>query len=134
MCCVMYFVFVGMIGRPRRYTRNDTLFPCPTLFRSSEKRPRRCESLGRIRGQAVSESQRLIVGIAGASGVRYCVRLLELLRGLPVESHLVLSKAAEMTLAYETDLKVSDVKALADVAYPVEIGRASCREGVCQYV
>src|SRR3546814_18239115 len=83
---------------------------------------------------AVSENQRLIVGIAGASGVRYGVRLLELLRGLPVESHLVLSKAAEMTLAYETDLKVSDVKALADVAYPVEIGRASCREGVCQYV
>src|SRR3546814_1293749 len=74
---------------------------------------------------AVSENQRLIVGIAGASGVRYGVRLLELLRGLPVESHLVLSKAAEMTLAYETDLKVSDVKALADVAYPVgDVGAA----------
>src|SRR3546814_16122556 len=118
MCCVMYFVFVGMIGRPRRYTRNDTLFPCPTLFRSSEKRPRRCESLGRIRGQAVSENQRLIVCIAGASGVRYGVRLLELLRGLPVESHLLLSKAAAMTMAYATALKLSAENALADVDLP----------------
>src|SRR3546814_9487256 len=107
MCCVMYFVFVGMIGRPRRYTRNDTLFPCPTLFRSSEKRPRRCESLGRIRGQAVSENQRLIVGIAGASGVRYGVRLLELLRGLPVESHLVLSRSEEHTSELQSLMRIS---------------------------
>src|SRR3546814_13173471 len=48
-----------------------------------------------------------------------------MLRGLPVESHLVLSKAAELTLAYETDLKVAEVKALADVAYPVsDVGAA----------
>lgn len=71
------------------------------------------------------QNQRLIVGITGASGVRYGVRLLELLRDLPVESHLVLSKAAEMTLAYESDLKPSEVKALADVAYPVsDVGAA----------
>lgn len=71
------------------------------------------------------QNQRLIVGITGASGVRYGVRLLELLRDLPVESHLVLSKAAEMTLAYESDLKSSEVKALADVAYPVsDVGAA----------
>jgi 4-hydroxy-3-polyprenylbenzoate decarboxylase len=73
----------------------------------------------------VSQNQRLIVGITGASGVRYGVRLLEILRDLPVESHLVLSKAAELTLAYETDLKVADVKALADVVYPVaDVGAA----------
>ena len=73
----------------------------------------------------MSQNQRLIVGITGASGVRYGVRLLEILRDLPVESHLVLSKAAEMTLAYESDLKPAEVKALADVAYPVsDVGAA----------
>jgi len=73
----------------------------------------------------VKQNQRLIVGITGASGVRYGVRMLEILRDLPVESHLVLSKAAEMTLAYETDLKVAQVKALADVVYPVgDVGAA----------
>jgi 4-hydroxy-3-polyprenylbenzoate decarboxylase len=73
----------------------------------------------------VTQNQRLIVGITGASGVRYGVRLLELLRDLPVESHLVMSRAAEMTLAYETDLKPAEVKALADVVYPVgDVGAA----------
>ncbi len=68
---------------------------------------------------------RLVVGISGASGVIYGIRLLELLKGLPVESHLVMSKAAEMTLAYETDLKVAQVQALADAAYaPADIGAA----------
>ena len=71
------------------------------------------------------QNQRLIVGITGASGVRYGVRILQILRDLPVESHLVLSKAAELTLAYETDLKVAEVKALADVVYPVgDVGAA----------
>ena len=67
----------------------------------------------------MAETQRLIVGLSGASGVRYGVRLLEALRPLPVESHLVMSKAAELTLAYETDLKVSAVQALADVVHRV---------------
>jgi len=73
----------------------------------------------------VAHNQRLIVGITGASGVRYGVRMLEILRDLPVESHLVLSKAAEMTLAHETDLKPAEVRALADVTYPVsDVGAA----------
>ncbi len=73
----------------------------------------------------MTQNQRLIVGISGASGVRYGVRLLEILRELPVESHLVLSKSAEMTLAYETDLKAAEVRALADVVYPVgDVGAA----------
>ncbi len=73
----------------------------------------------------MTQNQRLIVGISGASGVRYGVRLLEILRELPVESHLVLSKSAEMTLAYETDLKTAEVRALADVVYPVrDVGAA----------
>ncbi|MDP6786926.1 MAG: UbiX family flavin prenyltransferase [Rhodospirillales bacterium] len=63
--------------------------------------------------------ERLIVGISGASGVIYGVRLLEALRPLAVESHLVMSPAAEKTLALETRLKVAQVRDLADVWYPV---------------
>ena len=71
------------------------------------------------------QNQRLIVGITGASGVRYGIRMLEILRELPVESHLVLSRAAELTIAYETNLKVAEVTALADVTYPVaDVGAA----------
>lgn len=62
--------------------------------------------------------QRLIVGISGASGVVYGIRLLEALKDLQVESHLVMSQSAEITLAYESDLKVKQVQALADVVYP----------------
>ncbi|MSO76940.1 MAG: UbiX family flavin prenyltransferase [Alphaproteobacteria bacterium] len=60
---------------------------------------------------------RLIVGISGASGAIYGVRLLEALRPLAVEVHLVMSKTAEVTLAHETDLKVADVQALADMVH-----------------
>jgi len=66
----------------------------------------------------MTQPERLIVGLSGASGVVYGVRLLESLRNMPVEAHLVMSKSAEVTLAYETDMKVSDVQALADVWYP----------------
>ncbi len=73
----------------------------------------------------MSRPKRLVVGISGASGVVYGIRLLETLRDLPVESHLVISKSAEVTLAYETDLKVAQVQALADVCYqPGDIGAA----------
>jgi 4-hydroxy-3-polyprenylbenzoate decarboxylase len=73
----------------------------------------------------VTRPDRLVVGISGASGVVYGIRLLEMLRALPVESHLVISKSAELTLAYETDLKVAEVRALADVDYPAgDIGAA----------
>jgi flavin prenyltransferase len=68
---------------------------------------------------------RLIVGISGASGTVYGVRLLEMLRDAEIETHLVMSKSAEMTLVYETDLKPKDVRALATVHYPVtDIGAA----------
>lgn len=68
---------------------------------------------------------RLIVGISGASGVIYGVRLLQALRPLAVETHLVISKAAEVTLAHETEFKVTEVQALADVCYPAaDIGAA----------
>jgi 4-hydroxy-3-polyprenylbenzoate decarboxylase len=59
-----------------------------------------------------------VIGISGASGTVYGVRMLELLQGTGIETHLVMSKAAEMTLAYETDYKVKDVRALAVVNHP----------------
>jgi|SRR5580692_10760567 4-hydroxy-3-polyprenylbenzoate decarboxylase len=74
---------------------------------------------------AKSVPQRLIVGISGASGVIYGVRLLEALRGAGVETHLVMSKPAEMALAYETDLKPRDVRKLASANYVVgDVGAA----------
>ena len=72
---------------------------------------------------------RLVVGISGASGVIYGVRLLKLLKKLPVETHLVMTRSAELTLAYETDLKVSDVQALADSVYPVSDMGAALSSG-----
>jgi 4-hydroxy-3-polyprenylbenzoate decarboxylase len=72
---------------------------------------------------------RLIVGISGASGAIYGVRLLELLAPLAVETHLVISRAAEVTLAHETDLKIADVKALADVCHGADDLAASLSSG-----
>ena len=60
---------------------------------------------------------RLIVGISGASGVIYGARLLELLGPLPVETHLVISRTADVTLAVETDLKPAAVRARADFVH-----------------
>lgn len=64
-----------------------------------------------------SRPQRLIVGISGASGAVYGVRLLELLRDTPIETHLVVSKSALITLAHETEMSWSQLKTLADVSY-----------------
>ena len=64
-----------------------------------------------------SRPTRAIVGVTGASGVVYAVRCLEMLRAAGVETHLVISKAAEMTLAYELDMKAADLAALADYRY-----------------
>lgn len=63
-------------------------------------------------------SNRMIVGISGSSGVIYGIRLLQALRETDVESHLVMSKPAELTLAYETKLKGAEVRAMADKVYP----------------
>jgi 4-hydroxy-3-polyprenylbenzoate decarboxylase len=73
--------------------------------------------------------KRLIVGISGASGVAYGVRLLQLLRNAGVETHLVMSKTAEVTFAYETDLKISDVVALADKHHAINDMAASISSG-----
>lgn len=67
----------------------------------------------------MSNSARLIVGISGASGVIYGARLLELLQPLAIETHLVISRAAEVTLALETDLKPAELRARADVVHAI---------------
>ena len=64
-------------------------------------------------------TQRLLIGMSGASGAAYGIRLLEVLRDQPVETHLVMSKAAALTINAETDRSVDEVRALADVSYPV---------------
>jgi len=68
---------------------------------------------------------RLIVGISGASGVIYGIRALELLRRTGIETHLVVSPAAELTMTYETDVKPKSVRELASVFHPIgDIGAA----------
>lgn len=60
---------------------------------------------------------RLVVGISGATGVVYAVRALQILRSLGIETHLVVTRAAELTRAYETDLSREDLNAMADFVY-----------------
>ena len=68
---------------------------------------------------------RLIIGITGASGTIYAIRALEMLKKLRVETHLVMSRSAQVTLAYETEFKVREIEALASVVYRNEdIGAA----------
>ena len=69
--------------------------------------------------------RRLIVGISGASGIIYGITAFRMLRELGVETHLVVSKSAIVTLNHESDLKFTDLYALADVHYQnTDIGAA----------
>lgn len=77
----------------------------------------------------MSEPKRLIVGISGATGIIYGIRILEALRELQIESHLVISKAAEMTLHYETDMSVKKLRSLADVNYGIQDVGAAISSG-----
>ncbi|SDG72892.1 4-hydroxy-3-polyprenylbenzoate decarboxylase [Pseudomonas benzenivorans] len=72
---------------------------------------------------------RLIIGISGASGAIYGVRLLELLQDTSIETHLVVSKSALITLAHETELSWSQLKGLADVSYSNQDIGASIASG-----
>lgn len=62
-------------------------------------------------------SPRLIVGITGASGVLYGIRLLDVLRPTPIETHLILSDSARLALAHETALKPRDIEQLATAVH-----------------
>ena len=69
--------------------------------------------------KAESPKKRLVIGLSGASGVAYGIRLLDAARDLGLESHLVMSKAGEMTIGYETRLKPKQVAAKADYSYAI---------------
>ncbi|PFK27570.1 UbiX family flavin prenyltransferase [Bacillus cereus] len=65
----------------------------------------------------MSLKKRMIVAISGASGVIYGIRLLEVLRRLDIETHLVVSQSGQVTLNYETDMNIKELRELADVNY-----------------
>ena len=73
----------------------------------------------------MNSAPRLVVGISGASGVIFGIRLLETLRLLSVESHLIMSRTAEVTLAKETDFKPEEVRRIAAVCHdPADLAAA----------
>lgn len=79
---------------------------------------------------STSEKQRLIVGLSGSSGLPYGIRLLEVLRKLGShEVHLILTEAAKLNISVETDWRVKDVEALADVVHNVMNISASIASG-----
>ncbi len=63
----------------------------------------------------MSSSRRLIIGISGASGIVYGIRLLQLLKKLDFETHLVMSKAAVLTASFESDMEIKSLRDLASV-------------------
>ena len=75
------------------------------------------------------ESSRLVVGVSGASGVAYGLRVLDACRELGVETHLILSRAAALTIAQETELTLAEVQARADVVHKAGDVGASVASG-----
>ena len=76
--------------------------------------------------------KRLIVGISGASGAIYGIRLLQLLKETDVQTHLIISRTARVTIATETDLTIGDVEALADIVHSNQDLGAACSSGSFQ--
>jgi flavin prenyltransferase len=72
-----------------------------------------------MRGKIGRKAGRLVVGISGATGVSVGIRILEALAELEVESHLVVSKAGEMTIGLETNLSPNQVRQKADFHYAI---------------
>lgn len=74
--------------------------------------------------------KRIIIAITGASGAIYGIRTLEILREIAdIETHLIISKSAQITIAAETDYKLEDVRKLADVSHKFEDIAAACSSG-----
>ena len=76
-----------------------------------------------------TETPRLVVGISGASGIVYGLRVLDACRELGVETHLVMSRSSALTLTQETDLSVADLQAHADIVHKVGDVGASIASG-----
>jgi flavin prenyltransferase len=77
----------------------------------------------------MTDPPRLVIGITGASGAIYGIRALELLRPMAVETHLVVSAAAAITIAQETSHSLADIRALADIAHDRSNVAASISSG-----
>ncbi|WP_250441354.1 UbiX family flavin prenyltransferase [Caballeronia sp. AZ1_KS37] len=73
--------------------------------------------------------RRIAVGISGASGFTYGVRLLELLRELDIETHVTISRSALLTMQQETEHKLADVNALASFTYRCDDMAAAISSG-----
>lgn len=73
--------------------------------------------------------KRIIIGISGASGAVYGIELLKALRGAKVETHLVITKAAQITIAHETPYSLPQVHALADHFYAISDISAAIASG-----
>jgi 4-hydroxy-3-polyprenylbenzoate decarboxylase len=73
--------------------------------------------------------KRLVIGMSGATGAVYGIRMLEVLRDVEVETHLVMSRAAEVTVQLETDFEVDYVKGLADYVYEIDNVGAAIASG-----
>ena len=77
----------------------------------------------------MTNNPRLIIGISGSSGIIYGIRLLQVLQKLAIETHLVVSKAGQLTRAYETNFSAAELKALASVYHPCTDITASIASG-----
>ena len=77
----------------------------------------------------MTEKKRMIVGISGASGAIYGVRVLEILKSLKIESHLLVTKNAEIALGHETGRTVKEIEALAHTRYRLDDLAASIASG-----
>jgi 4-hydroxy-3-polyprenylbenzoate decarboxylase len=78
---------------------------------------------------AAGERERLVIGVSGASGITYAIHALAACRDLGVETHLIVSRAAVLTLNQETDLSLAAFGALADVMHRVGDVGASVASG-----
>jgi len=82
-----------------------------------------------VNGAVGATPRRMVVGVSGASGVVYGVRTLDALKALGVESHLVVTRAALLTLSQETDLTPDDLLGRADVVHRLADVGASIASG-----
>jgi 4-hydroxy-3-polyprenylbenzoate decarboxylase len=73
--------------------------------------------------------KKIIVGVSGATGVVYCVRLLEVMKDLDVETHLILSDGAKKTIEIETDLTIAEIEKFASVVHDIKDVGASVASG-----
>jgi flavin prenyltransferase len=98
------------------------------MLEAGEPLPRPAEVKPNLRcqkGQGSMTIQRLIVGITGASGAIYGLNALKALREIEVETHLVISRSGQITVAHELEMSASELAKLADVVYRVDdIGAA----------